>query len=301
HGHRGAELWRSHIAGIEHRGTLVVASPRDQTELRRFAAATRGYERIGADQINALEPELSGRFRAALFFGDEAHMTTPEVLGHLADAVRDAGGEIDYGCAWEPSHRSDIDQFAQLGTTADFQSDGERSAGPFRPDWIVDCRGLAAQSELPELRGVRGERLVLHAPGVSITRPVRLLHPRQPLYVVPWSGERYLVGATVIESDDPSPMTVRSALDLLGLVYALHPGFGEASILELSAGVRPSFPDNVPRVTVDEQRRVIRVNGAYRHGFLLAPALAEMTTDVVLNRTCYGELVQHIGRGRNAA
>jgi glycine oxidase len=82
-----------------------------------------------------------------------------------------------------------------------------------------------------------------------------------------------MVGATVIESEDTSPMTARSALELLGLAYALHPSFGEAEIIEMGVGLRPSFPDNVPKVVVRGDR--LYVNGAYRHGFLLAPLLAD--------------------------
>ena len=70
-------------------------------------------------------------------------------------------------------------------------------------------------------------------------------------------------------------MTLKSALDFLGSAYALHPAFGEASIIDIGAGIRPAFPDNVPRVVVEEDGRMIRVNGAYRHGFLLAPVLAK--------------------------
>jgi glycine oxidase len=250
-----AEAWREALPQLEQRGSLVVASPRDQTELRRFAAATVGYEQIGQDRIAELEPELADRFHAALFFPDEAHMTTPDAMQALVAAIRSAGGSVLFGEAWTPS--------AENGDA----------------DWVIDCRGFAARSDWPELRGVRGERLLLGAPGVSLTRPVRMLHPRHPLYVVPWSGGRYLVGATVIESEDASAMTVRSALELLGLAYTLHPGFGEAEILEMSAGVRPSLPDNVPAVRVAPDHRTIRVNGAYRHGFLLAPELARAVSE----------------------
>jgi glycine oxidase len=124
---------------------------------------------------------------------------------------------------------------------------------------------------------VRGERIVVRAGEVGLTRPVRLLHPRHPLYVVPWGEGRYMVGATVIESEDQSPVTVRSALELLGSAYALHPGFGEGEIVDMTAGVRPAFADNVPRIIV--RGRTIHVNGLYRHGFLLAPALAQLVAD----------------------
>jgi glycine oxidase len=75
-------------------------------------------------------------------------------------------------------------------------------------------------------------------------------------------------------------MTVRSALELLGSAYALHPAFAEAQVLELAAGVRPAFVDNVPRIIV--RGRTIHVNGLYRHGFLMAPVLAELVADYLV-------------------
>ena len=135
----------------------------------------------------------------------------------------------------------------------------------------------AARAELAGLRGVRGERLLLRSREVALTRPMRLLHPRHPIYVVPWGEGRYMVGATVIESDDAGPVTVRSALELLGSAYALHPALAEAEILDAGAGVRPAFADNLPRILV--RGRTLYVNGLYRHGFLLAPVLAELVAE----------------------
>ena len=178
-------------------------------------------------------------------------MTPADAMRFLLEAVRSAGVEIAFATG----------------------SAGEGDA----QETVIDCRGLAARAELPSLRGVRGERVVLRAPEVELVRPVRLLHPRHPLYVVPWGGGRYMVGATVIESDDPGPVTVRSALELLGSAYALHPGFAEAEIVDMGAGVRPAFADNVPKIVVQES--AIRINGMYRHGFLLAPVLAELVAN----------------------
>jgi glycine oxidase len=86
-----------------------------------------------------------------------------------------------------------------------------------------------------------------------------------------------MLGATVIESDDAGPMTVRSALELLATAYALNPAFGEAEIVDAGAGVRPALPDNVPKILV--RGNTIAVNGLYRHGFLLAPMLSELVAD----------------------
>ena len=149
------------------------------------------------------------------------------------------------------------------------------------PGLRIDCRGLAARDLLPDLRGVRGEMVVLRAPGVEIARPVRLLHPRHPLYVVPRGDGVYMLGATQIESGARGPATLRSVVELLSAAYALDPAFGEAEILEIGADARPAFPDNLPRIVQKDGR--IHVNGLFRHGFLLAPALARMTADLVLD------------------
>jgi len=105
------------------------------------------------------------------------------------------------------------------------------------------------------------------------TRTVRLLHPRIPIYLVPRGDGFYMVGATTIESDSRSPVSARSLMELLGAAYALHPAFGEAEVVEIGVEARPAFPDNLPRVW--REGNTITVNGLYRHGFLLAPAMAQ--------------------------
>src|SRR5690606_1251364 len=163
----------------------------------------------------------------------------------------------------------------RLGARVSFEHDcSEQDA-----DYVIDCRGMGASQDVATLRGVRGERIVIQNPVISLKRPIRFLHPRSPLYVVPWDMGTYMIGATVIESDEQGPVTLRSALDLLATAYALHPAFGDARIVGIDAGVRPAFPDNVPRILV-RGRRVV-VNGLYRHGFLLAPALAELVADYI--------------------
>jgi len=249
-GLRSLALWQASYPGVTAKGTLVVAASRDRAELTRFARMTDGYEKLGAEELNTLEPGLEHRFAAGLYYAREAHMAPLPAMHFLLEAVRAAGAEVTFATEWTGTSNTDV---------------------------MIDCRGLAARAELAGLRGVRGERIVLLAGEIDLTRPVRLLHPRHPLYVVPWGEGRYMVGATVIESEDQSPVTVRSALELLGSAYALHPGFGEAEILDMTAGVRPAFTDNVPRIIA--RGRTIHVNGLYRHGFLLAPVLAQLVAD----------------------
>lgn len=270
HGHEGLALWRATYPDLVNAGTLVLASARDQTELTRFARATTGYRDIGNSEIATLEPDIGRRFSRALFFADEAHMSTPHALAFLLNAVRETGVETRFGATWDHSSA--------------------------RGDLVIDCRGVAARDELKNLRGVRGERLLIGTPEIGLARPVRVLHPRHPLYVVPWGDGRFLIGATMIESEDAGPITVRSALELLATAYALHPAFGEAEILEAAAGVRPAFPDNVPRAVLCEGGRRIMVNGAYRHGFLLAPVLAEAVASYLDSKAPHPLLIDEAGK-----
>jgi glycine oxidase len=255
-GEAGLALWRATYPGLVNAGSLVVAAPRDQAEMDRFERATRPPETLDGTGLAALEPDLAGRFSRAFYFPDEAHMTTPDAMDFLLEAVRKAGVTITFGTTDAPG--SDV---------------------------VVDCRGMAAAPDLPKLRGVRGERLLIRSREIRLGRPVRLLHPRHPLYVVPWTEHRYVVGATVIESEEAGPVTVRSALELLATAYALHPAFGEAEMLDAAAGVRPAFPDNLPRAIVRDGGHRILVNGAFRNGFLLAPVLAEAVAAYLANQT----------------
>ena len=249
------DWWEAHGAQVWRTGTLVVASPRDAGEIERFAARTRRHQRVDEKEIAALEPELAGRFRGGLFFADEGHLDPRATLRALLARFESLGGIVRFD--------------TEMHETRDFEA-------------IVDCRGFAARDALPELRPVRGEMIRVRTAEVRLTRTVRLLHPRIPLYVVPRGGGEFMIGATMIESADRGAVTVRTALELLGAAYALHPAFGEAEILEMSADVRPAYPDNEPRI--EERGGRIFVNGFYRHGFLLAPAFAERAATLAFSR-----------------
>ncbi len=249
HGRRAADWWEAHGAEVTRGGTLVVAPTRDRRELDRFARRTSNFEMLGGNEIGNIEPDLAGRFGQALFFRDEAHLAPRDALTALKSRLAERGIKI---------------------------RPGETEPGP----GMIDCRGLAARDALADLRGVKGEMLVLHCPDVSLSRPVRLLHPRIPLYVVPRGDGVFMLGATMIEASERTRITARSLLEMLSAAYALHPAFAEAEVIEIGVDARPAFPDNLPRI----RRRggIIHANGLYRHGFLLAPALARQVADLAL-------------------
>jgi len=243
--------WWSRVVDVNQTGTLVLALDRDRKKLDQFARRTSEFEVVDRDAIAALEPDLSGRFERGLYFAREAYISPRDALAALHDGLASKGVVV--------------------------------RENPQKSEHTVDCRGLAAADTLKNLRGVKGEMLLIRCPEMQLTRTIRLLHPRIPLYIVPRGDGIYMIGATMIESGERDRITARSLLEMLSAAYALHPAFAEAEVLEIGVDARPAFPDNLPHIYRDGT--TIRVNGLYRHGFLLSPSLARMTADFLIDGT----------------
>jgi glycine oxidase len=261
-GLRSLDLWRQHFPQTPFNGSLVVAHPRDRADFDRFARMTSGHQRLDAAGLREREPDLEGRFRDGLFYADEGHVEPRRVLPQLHARFVEAGGTIQFNSDANPDDCDGI---------------------------VIDCRGLAARDTKPELRGVKGEMIIVETDEIEFARPIRLIHPRWPLYIIPRADHQFMIGATSIEAEDTG-VSVRSALELLSAAYAVHPAFAEARIVEFGSGLRPAFADNLPRIAVNDEK--ISVNGLYRHGFLLAPALAELTLGYVERGVIDNEVMQ---------
>lgn len=248
-------------------GTLVVATARDQSLMRTFERQTEQGQWLDQPQLAELEPAL-GHFSNGLFYQDEAHIEPRAAIQLLWQSLAAAGVQTE----------TDV-----------VLSDDELAQYAEQSDWLIDCRGLAAQGALPDLRGVKGEMLHIYSEEVKLTRPIRLLHPRYPLYIVPRPDQQFMVGATMIEANYGQRATVRSMLELLSAAYALHPAFAEAEVIEMGVDLRPAFDDNLPRVR--RYGNTIYVNGLYRHGFLAAPAMAHRVLDLVLDKSICHEVI----------
>jgi glycine oxidase len=261
-GLRSLNLWREHFPKTPFNGSLVVAHPRDRADFDRFARMTSGHQRLDAAAMAEIEPALEGRFRDGLFYADEGHVEPRRVLPQLHARFVEAGGQLRFNSEVNPDDCDGI---------------------------VIDCRGLAARDTQPELRGVKGEMIVVETDEIEFARPIRLIHPRWPLYIIPRADHQFMIGATTIEAEDTG-VSVRSVLELLSAAYAVHPAFAEARIVEFGSGLRPAFADNLPHIAVNDEK--ISVNGLYRHGFLLAPALAELTLGYVERGVIDNEVMQ---------
>jgi glycine oxidase len=269
-GQYGLRRWPELLAQLDapvffqHNGTLILWHRQDAAEATRFGhqlTATRQQlpslpapQALDAAAIAALEPGIGSRFAQGLYLPGEGQLDNRQLLAALLLQLQKHQVALHWHSPRQPE---------------DCQT-----------DWVFDCRGLGARSQWPGLRAVRGEVLRLHAPGVDLRRPVRLVHPRYPLYIAPKPGNVFVVGATEIESDDMSPISVRSSLELLSAAYSIHSGFGEARILESNTQCRPTLPNNLPAIR-QTSARVLHINGLYRHGFLIAPAMLDAVLELM--------------------
>jgi glycine oxidase len=259
---------------FQQEGTLMVSHEQDQGDYQRFSRFIKNHypqhniQSLNREQLERLEPEIGRSFKQALYLPEEGQVGNRKLLIALRDQLLKEGVNWLDECL--------VEAIIPSITAAEVVTQAES----FTFDLAIDCRGIGASTkntqavdkgQLSDLRAVRGELFRLFAPNVNIMRPIRLMHPRYQLYIAPKGKGHYVVGATEIESDDTSPMTARSALELLTAAYSVHPGFAEANIRQQVSQLRPAFSDNQPKIIQDGG--LIQVNGLYRHGFLIAPAM----------------------------
>jgi glycine oxidase len=273
-GMHSLQLWPEWLAQLNEKsaapvsfnsdGSLVVAHASDESELEQFASDLDYHlgeqntaQWLSAVQLRQLEPDLSRQFNRGLLLPNEAYLDNRQLLQNLHQRIMALGGEI------------------RENSQVTFQPDGFLNGQPLRGfDWVIDARGTGAKQS-QAIRGVRGEVLWVQTTEVSFNHAVRLMHPRYKLYIVPKPNNSFIVGATEIESEDRSPVSVQSMLELCSALYTLNPAFAEARIIELDTNLRPSYLDNMPAIEWHATQQTASINGLYRHGYLLAPHLID--------------------------
>ena len=282
-------------------GTLILWHRQDSQDAERFSSHLERNARnnpklsspikLTKESLAELEPGVAERFGQGIYLPHEGQLDNRQLLNALLIELE----KLKIKCHWN--------------TAAEPEDLRKQSIY----DWVVDCRGLGAKPSWGNnlktsnpLRGVRGEVVRLYAPEVKLRRPTRLIHPRYPIYIAPKENDIYVVGATEIESDDLSEMSLRSAMELLSAVYTVHSGFAEARILEMATQCRPTLKDNLPAIKVDRavatNTNLMMINGLYRHGFMISPAILDCALELLEQPTSSTalELGVHVSTSNNA-
>ena len=262
---------------FQQNGSLILWHRQDANDAERFIKHLQKNQRnnpaltepemLDSARLQEIEPSVADRFSQGLYLPNEGQLDNRQLLHALATELSTLPVNLHWHQSPEPQALEQSGQY----------------------DWVIDCRGLGAKADWPEsmgntLRGVRGEVIRLYAPEVNLLRPTRLIHPRYPIYIAPKENHVYVVGATEIESDDYSEMSVRSAMELLSAVYTVHSGFAEARILEMATQCRPTLKNNLPEVRIENGTGLskrLSINGLYRHGFMIAPAILDSVIELL--------------------
>lgn len=291
-GNKSLTLWPQWLSELpepvyyQNNGTLVVAHTGDKSEMARFkrraehVLSADDYSELNKADLAKFEPQLAEQFDQAMLFEQEACLDNRHLYRLLADVLA-----VEH-CRWQ--HCDDIETLTQATIDSNCHLYFGHSSDIY--DEVIDCRGNGASEDIDDLRSVRGEIIRVHAPEVHFKHAIRLMHPRYPLYLASRPNNEYVLGATVIESDDMSPVSVRSGLELMSALYSLHKGFSEARVLEMKAHCRPALLNNMPRISRTDWG--FRMNGFYRHGYLFGPAVvSDMLAILAGDRTqvCFGD------------
>jgi len=291
YGKRSIELWNDLMRevgvydGFKELGTIITAHPQDVSELDHFIGTLKSkveeakeIKLIDSQALAKLEPDLA-QHQHSFYIKDEGHVDSQRFIAFSTNYF-----DMNPNVTWREFTKVDKLEPRTIhidGKTEHF-------------DWVFDARGLGAKEHFKDLRGVRGEVIWVESKEIDIKRPTRLLHPRYKIYIVPRgngcegidleyckeckisqtpNSKRYIIGASEIETEDMSPISVRSSLELLSALFTVHPTFGEARVVNTETNCRPAFKDNLPRI--ENEEGLTRINGLYRHGYLLAPAVVE--------------------------
>lgn len=272
--------------GVRTSGTLVVARDRDEAEALEREIALREAlglrtNRLRGSQARELEPALSPTVRLGLEAPDDHSVDPRLVCAALTTACERAGARLREGVSVQ---RLLLDASARC-VEGVVLAGGEHvraaqvvvAAGA----WSADLK-LPPQARAP-VRPVKGQILRLRDPAGPglLGRVLRFAGG----YLVPRADGGYVLGATVEERGFDTTVTAGGVLELLREAQELLPGVSELVIEEMSAGLRPGSPDNLPIIGASSLEGLVWATGHYRNGILLAPLTADLVGDVLCDRS----------------
>ena len=257
-------------------GTLLAARDGDEAEALGRELALReslglAVLRLRASEARQLEPALAPTLRLALEIPEDHAIDPRKLSAALAQAFQRVGGELRTS--------AEVAEILVSGgrVTGVRLTVGERVSAEHvvvaAGAWTEAVRGLPAEARVP-IHPVKGQILRLHDPAGPglLTRVLRMTGG----YLVPRGDGRYVLGATMEERGFDTTVTAGAVFELLRNAFELLPSVTELVIDELSAGLRPTTPDNAPAIGPGSLEGLHWAVGHYRHGMLLTPITAQL-------------------------
>ncbi|UED87872.1 glycine oxidase ThiO [Streptomyces profundus] len=256
-------------AGFRRDGVLDAAF--DEEGLRALARQ-RAFQEAHGIRTERLSPEDCAKLQPAfaptvggLFSPDEGAVDPRALTSALLTAVEALGGTVlhravarvdDHAVVLDDTSRVPFDRLVL-------------AAGC----WTHRIAGLPAGA-VPEIRPVKGEILRLHSDPPLLDVTARALVRGSSLYLVPRLDGELVVGATYQERGYDETVTADATRSLLTRAAEVIPGVGALRFAEVSAGLRPGSPDDLPLIGPTAVPDVYLAAGHFRMGVQLAPVTA---------------------------
>ncbi len=132
------------------------------------------------------------------------------------------------------------------------------------------------------IKPVRGQMLLFKAP-LNFLSAIVLAEGK---YIIPRQDGHVLVGSTMEEVGFNKDTTQDALDDLMDFVRSRCPQLATYPVVKHWSGLRPASPQGIPYIFEDKTRPGLFVNtGHFRNGVVLAPASAELISDLVFERS----------------
>jgi glycine oxidase len=269
--------------GLRTAGTLVVGFDEDDvrelTALHAFQIELGlAAERLTPRESRRREPSLTPRVRGGLLVAGDHSVDGRALHAALLRAAEDTGVRL-----------------VRDRVTA-LRVDGGRAAGLETAGGASVVAGsvvlaLGAHSgRLPgvpplPVRPVKGQILRLAGATDLLEGTVRALVRGRQVYLVPYAGDRLIVGATTEDRGFDPTVTAGGVHDLLHDAIDVVPGISELELVETLARWRPGTPDNAPLLGPGPLPGLVLATGHHRNGVLLTPVTAEVTAELLATGT----------------
>ena len=265
--------------GLRTAGTLVVGFDEDDVrELTALHAYQRelglAAERLTPREARRREPSLTPRVRGGLLVAGDHSVDGRALHAALLTAALDAGVRLV---------RDRVTGLHVVGRRAaglETADGGILAAGAVVLALGAHSGALPGVPPLP-VRPVKGQILRLAGAADLLEGTVRALVRGRQVYLVPYAGDRLIVGATTEDRGFDPTVTAGGVHDLLHDAIDVVPGISELELVETLARWRPGTPDNAPLLGPGPLPGLVLATGHHRNGVLLTPVTAEVTAELL--------------------
>ena len=162
----------------------------------------------------------------------------------------------------------------------------ESAAGPHQAGEYLITAGAWSNQPAPfapttrKIEPVRGQMLLFYRPGL-----LNEILFSEGTYLIPRRDGHILAGSTLEYAGFDKSTTSSAFNHLLAQASSMLPALTGSPVIQHWSGLRPGSPDNIPTISRHPSIHNLSMNaGHFRYGVTMAPAAAELITDLLLDR-----------------